>query len=112
MQDDNLFAVCDIGLEFLSDQVLDISSAASPKRFRFVDCVAFIDRKVLHICESLQLPTFPYSAVSYVWRGNQVDTAILQNHKTFQVKGPEDGDPINIDVLRRACLTSIRKGSS
>jgi hypothetical protein len=75
--------------------VLETTRAATPQRYRFVDSVAFVEHKCLRICE---LPAFPYSAVSYVWRGNPADPAVLADG-TFHVKGAEDGDPISIDVL-------------
>ena len=84
-----------------------------PKRFRFIDCAAFIDDNLLRVVECENIQNVPYSAISYVWRGNQ-----LLDHDPplglFSVVVPQDeisGDPISIDVLRAACMAALQISS-
>lgn len=101
---------------------IDISPTAIAGCIRLVDCVALTKDKVLRIWEFPEspieewvfgdsLPKCKYSAISYVWKGNPVvaDTMASSNHAGYlMAKGAEDGDPISIDVLRSACLASLR----
>ncbi|KAL7958582.1 hypothetical protein V8C34DRAFT_282683 [Trichoderma compactum] len=87
------------------EHTIDITSQATPRRLRFIDCEALIKDSMLHIYEYTQLPNDQYSAISYVWKGLQ--TLDGSTTKIFNVAGAEDADPISIDVLRTACLASL-----
>ncbi|KAK7047363.1 hypothetical protein VNI00_006594 [Paramarasmius palmivorus] len=120
----------------LRDTVLDLSPFATPCRYRFVDCEAFLQAQQLDIYEfdgshtydsaSSHLtssgspphpPNVTYTSISYTWRGNETNTDDPSSphywedmHGTFQVKGAEDGDPISLDVLEHVCI-AIRNHS-
>jgi len=108
----NMKIVVEIPLDTLRGSVLDITPFAMEQRHRFVNCVQFAQRNTLVICESSEFPTFPYSAMSYVWRGNPVDphtnpAAVSQEENwVLDVEGA-DGDQISVGVLRHACVASI-----
>ena len=62
--------------------LLDISPYATDGCFPLIDCVAFTEDKILRVWEFPQpplyeheehipYPQFKYSAISYVWKGNQ-----------------------------------------
>lgn len=100
----------------LRDTVLDLSSSATPCRYRLMDCGAFRHKTQLALFEYTDFPTVPYTAISYTWRGNEINTTDPSNPNywkddlgSFQVKGSEDGDPISLDVLLHACTLSLQK---
>ncbi|KAK0511062.1 hypothetical protein JMJ35_006614 [Cladonia borealis] len=97
----------EIPLSSISASVpLDISPAASPGHFRFLDCRALVDDSVLRVVTLLttDISTISYSAISYPWRGNPADDILASS---FSVKGAESGDPISLAVLRSACIASL-----
>lgn len=99
-------------LDELRNGSVDISTVATPRRYRFVDCQAFIEQQMLRIVEFEWMPVISYSAISYVWKGNppRPGNPSSQGRGSFSVRGAEDGDPISIDVLHYACLSStVRK---
>lgn len=67
-----------------------------------------MEHDILQITEFLDLANVEYSALSYVWRGNRVDPSQPAPER-FAVVGAEDGDPIGIEVLRHACVASMKK---
>ncbi|KAK7440610.1 hypothetical protein VKT23_016958 [Stygiomarasmius scandens] len=100
----------------LKGTVLDISSSATPCRYRLIDVKSFLDDKQLRIYEFDDFPnTYNayYSAISYVWQGNiLVDEPCSPSYweeelGVFMVKGAEDGDPISLDVLYHTCITAL-----
>ncbi|KAJ6588908.1 hypothetical protein B0H19DRAFT_1248499 [Mycena capillaripes] len=105
---------------------VSIRSAATDGRIRMLDCVAFTTDEVLRIWEFPEPPLeefknftswphFKYSAISYVWKGNPADpsTVAATNHSGYlTVEGAENADPISIEVLRAACLASLRNDES
>ncbi len=85
-----------------------------PKRFRFIDCKAFVDQGLLQLVDCDDLSLCDYSAVSYVWRGNQRPTSSYGQAVAFTVRVSEyqiPGDLISIEVLRTACLAASRSAS-
>lgn len=112
-----LHAICSIPLSSLRDsRFLPAPTAATPKRFRFLDCKALLDQQLLQIFETMELKDLPYSAVSYVWRGNEPEDS-NQEDISFHVEGtirdndkPEDKpDPIHTSVLQHTCAASIQQ---
>ncbi|THU96873.1 hypothetical protein K435DRAFT_722422 [Dendrothele bispora CBS 962.96] len=101
--------ILDIPLTQLRGNRISIESSATPRRIRLIKCSALLDNNSLTIEEFIDFPSVPYSAISYVWKGNepgpetQQETAVSGH---FTVKGAEDGDPISIDVLRYACIAA------
>lgn len=83
-----LSSICDISLVQLQGEILDIAPDATPKRYRFLDCTSFIERRTLRICESDDLEAFPYVALSYVWRGSPVDPPPLAEDYVQSLKRP------------------------
>ncbi|KAG1742323.1 uncharacterized protein EDB91DRAFT_307069 [Suillus paluster] len=105
-------AVYSTPLHSLRDTVLDISPSATPRRIRLLDCLQFLDHDILAIHEYPDIPSFPYTAISYVWKGLDVDPNHTDDkYGTFAVKGAENGDPISIDVLKHACTAAVQNGT-
>ncbi|KAI0310721.1 hypothetical protein OF83DRAFT_1070114 [Amylostereum chailletii] len=92
------------------DNVLDITSCATPRRYRLVDCKQLVDHNILQIDEFASFPSIPYSTLSYVWRGSPADPTHPES--TFSVKGAGDADPIGISVLRHAFTSSLLLNTS
>ncbi|KAJ7888044.1 hypothetical protein B0H14DRAFT_2497940 [Mycena olivaceomarginata] len=86
---------------------LDLSTCATPRRYRLIGCTELVSDNKLSIYEFQSFPPVPYSAVSYVWRGNGIDANFRGN--TFSVRGAEDGDPVGVEVLHDACKASLMK---
>ncbi|THV03861.1 hypothetical protein K435DRAFT_239967 [Dendrothele bispora CBS 962.96] len=94
----------------LNDVVIDISKRATPCRFRFIDCIRFVNHQTLRIIEYDDMSNLVYAATSYIWRGViGPPTAAMAELGTFAVEGAIDGDPISIDVLHHACKASLLK---
>jgi hypothetical protein len=102
--------ICEIDLRSLTEHGLDISQTGTRCRYRLIDCAAFVDHGKLIVREYVDFPQVPYAAVSYVWRGNEVDPELTG--PSFSVKGAEDADPIGLEVLREACRTSSAHGAT
>ncbi|OCH91895.1 hypothetical protein OBBRIDRAFT_774510 [Obba rivulosa] len=103
--------VYDLSLDDLGDTFrVDISSSATPCRYRLVDSAQFVNQRKLRINEFSEFPSVQYSTISYVWRGRP-DPA-RQSRKVFSVAGAEEADPIAVDVLRHACTASIQQNIS
>ncbi|EMD36099.1 hypothetical protein CERSUDRAFT_124600 [Gelatoporia subvermispora B] len=98
--------------DYLVSKVLDLSPIATPCRYRLIDCEYIVKEHVLRIQEFKEFPSFQYSAISYIWRGNPPDPSVPNEGGTFMVKGAEDGDPISIDVLYHACTAALQHGAS
>ncbi|PBK87264.1 hypothetical protein ARMGADRAFT_462809 [Armillaria gallica] len=93
------------------DEAVDITSSATPQRYRLVDCKVLTEEKVLRICEFTNFPVVAYCAISYVWRNiRNSDSFVTVEGTEFDVKGAEEADPINTDVLHHACMASLRRG--
>ncbi|THU76192.1 hypothetical protein K435DRAFT_974519 [Dendrothele bispora CBS 962.96] len=111
-------SILQIHLEDLvkEDQPLDIAATtppASPQRYRLVRCDRFTQDKVLCIDEFIDFPHVEYTAISYVWRGNPLEsTSTTDPHDRgkLTVKDAEDADPIGIDALDHACRASLSRG--
>ncbi|KAF7354719.1 HET domain-containing protein [Mycena sanguinolenta] len=106
-------------IDALRNSLLDLSLHATPCRYRFFDCKAFVEQNKLIIYESGDLSDAPYTTISYTWRGNDTnldDPSSPLYWKdilgTFRVKGGEDGDPISLDVLFHVCILSLRHATS
>lgn len=120
----DLTSICQIPLEFLRDTILEIEPLATPRKLRLLDCIQFTQHGILRICECSEFPTFRYSAISYVWRGitvsrhfpnpfingNWSDRYEIPTDELgfFAVRGAEEADAISVDVLRHACITSLK----
>ncbi|KIJ34215.1 hypothetical protein M422DRAFT_52096 [Sphaerobolus stellatus SS14] len=94
------------------DSAVDISSSATPERYRLVDCKVLVEEKVLQICEYRTFPEAMYCSISYVWRNVKNSSSFVEQNRgmDFDVKGAEGADPINTDVLHHACMASLRRG--
>ncbi|SJL12725.1 uncharacterized protein ARMOST_16156 [Armillaria ostoyae] len=94
------------------DEAVDITSSAIPQRYRLVDCKALTENTVLRICEFTDFPVVAYCAISYVWRNLRIGKSFVEGGDgvEFDVKGAEEADPINTDVLYHACMASLRRG--
>ncbi|KAF7336424.1 Ankyrin repeat-containing protein [Mycena sanguinolenta] len=86
---------------------LDLSTSATPCRYRLIGCTELVSDNKLSIYEFQNFPSVPYSAISYVWRGNSVDANYPGS--AFSVRGAEDGDPLGVEVLHDACQASLMK---
>ncbi|KAK7449704.1 hypothetical protein VKT23_013177 [Stygiomarasmius scandens] len=92
---------------------LDIATTltpATPQRYRLVRCDQFTENKVLSVEEFIDFPHVEYTAISYVWRGNGIESTSTNGKGTLTVKGTEDADPIGLDVLDHACHASLSRG--
>ncbi|KAF2969517.1 hypothetical protein GQX73_g4088 [Xylaria multiplex] len=90
---------------------LDITESATPRRYRLLSCVDFIQAKKLVILEFTEFPNVPYTALSYVWQGNAPSKDF--NSRVFTVPVPDGdapGDPIGVEVLHETCLASMARG--
>jgi hypothetical protein len=105
-----LCRILDVSLNTNIRQRVDISKVATPQRFRFIDCKAFRDERALRVFESSEL-NFSYAAISYVWKGNPLNQT-FRDAPSLVVAGAEDGDPINLDVLRIACVAAIKSNAN
>ncbi|KAJ7508992.1 hypothetical protein B0H11DRAFT_1847454 [Mycena galericulata] len=85
----------------------DLSTLATPRRYRLIGCTELVSDNKLSVYEFQSFPQVPYSALSYVWRGNSIDENFRGN--AFSVRGAEDGDPVGVDVLHDACKASLLK---
>ncbi|KAK0431005.1 hypothetical protein EV421DRAFT_1743515 [Armillaria borealis] len=104
--------ICSVSFDELlqRDTPLDITSTATPERYRLVDCTEVASNRVLRIEEFTEFPRVIYAAISYVWRGNSL--ANSDTSQEFSVRGAEDADPIGLDVLHDACAASLACGAS
>ncbi|KAK7455291.1 hypothetical protein VKT23_011164 [Stygiomarasmius scandens] len=102
------YRIYESSLASLTNTTVDISFAATPGRYRLINCARYIEEGVLCIEEFTDLSTTTYSAISYLWRGNPIDPSRTdESSGAFSVKGAEDGDPVNIEVLSHACTASL-----
>ncbi|KAF7376343.1 HET-domain-containing protein [Mycena sanguinolenta] len=92
----------------ISNATVDITSTATPLRYRFVDCSSLVHEHTLRVVEYDNLSDLPYATTSYIWRGiTGPPPSSMARFGTFSVAGATDGDPISLDVLlhvARACL--------
>ncbi|EMD41235.1 hypothetical protein CERSUDRAFT_69838 [Gelatoporia subvermispora B] len=93
------------------EQHVDITSTATPERYRLVNCAEVVSSHTLSICEYSVFPCVIYSAISYVWRGNALHSGV-NTRQEFSIRGAEDADPIGVDVLFDACAASLACGAS
>ncbi|EEB98163.1 hypothetical protein MPER_02378 [Moniliophthora perniciosa FA553] len=109
----NSEVILEVALQPGTQNVIDLSSVATPERFRLVDCES-LSRESNPILRIHEFDVFPppktyYSAISYVWRGNPLDPSRAnQGAGTVVLEGAQDGDPIGVDVLRHACIASSK----
>ncbi|KDQ10577.1 hypothetical protein BOTBODRAFT_178061 [Botryobasidium botryosum FD-172 SS1] len=106
--------ILEIPLSGLTGTTINPDEGATPCRFRFLDCAAFIDSSVLCVIEYPEesLREISFAAVSYPWRDLQMPEGITPPEGSFGVRGAEHADEISIDVLRTACLAARRFGRS
>ena len=103
--------VLQVPFESLAAAPISLVQAEAPAcRLRFVDCRSFVDRESLRILQFKELPAQKYSAISYIWKGRKPKTPIKPPLGWIIIDGADGADPICIDVLRLACLTSLRLG--
>ncbi|KAL4244347.1 hypothetical protein ABKN59_010664 [Abortiporus biennis] len=96
------------------DERIDLTTLAMPERYRFIDCVKFVEDDTLQLLEFEELPLDRYAAISHVWKSlppNEEDFK-LTSHGVFLVEceNRNDSGPISIDVLRYICLASLEAG--
>jgi hypothetical protein len=95
----------------LSGGTVGLSSHATPKRFRFVECLGLPTQNRLDIYEGDSIDGISYAAISYVWAGKpHVCTDVTKCLGSFHVVGATDsgGDPIYIDILQTAALAALQ----
>jgi Heterokaryon incompatibility protein (HET) len=83
----------------------------TPRRFRFIDCAAFIREDKLRILSSDSesiIDSIKYAAVSYPWKGNCPEHTDDFISTSFAVEGAELGDRIALDVLQTICAASVQ----
>ncbi|KAG5650944.1 hypothetical protein H0H81_010481, partial [Sphagnurus paluster] len=104
--------ICNISLQALGGVLLDMALTATPCKYRMIDCGELVENQRLRIYEYTDLPTVPFSAISYVWRGLSAQSSRAKfEYGLFNVCGAEDGDPINIELLVEVAKLSLREGS-
>ncbi|KAG9124264.1 hypothetical protein FRC07_012211 [Ceratobasidium sp. 392] len=92
---------------------VDISTKTTAERYRFVECAPLAKDGTLRIHEYAELPSEPYTVVSYVWKG--VKPLPGDEPPTFTVQGSKNrlaGDPISIQVVRDACQAAIKRSTN
>lgn len=103
-------------IEFASTQGIriDLTHVATPCRFRFISCAAFVSYDTLQIIEIQGLPVAQYAAISHVWASAPPKDGILTDRGAFLVdcENRNDGGPISIDVLYFTCLAALHEGAS
>jgi hypothetical protein len=97
-------------LDNLSNQDIDLTGKATPKRFRWIDCNELTAKNRLQILESISIEGINYTAISYVWAG-KAHTCIPGCLGSFNVVGATDSDPISIDLLRTASIAASNLGT-
>ncbi|RPD63370.1 hypothetical protein L227DRAFT_543265 [Lentinus tigrinus ALCF2SS1-6] len=98
--------ICDVPVDSLEvSDPLNVLEAAPTCRFRLIDCEALVERNTLRIIELPDIPTTPFTTISYPWRGVFVDST-YSGHR-FSVAGALGADPIAISVLKHACTASL-----
>jgi hypothetical protein len=78
------------------------------KRYRFIDCEAFLHQDHLRVVSFQMLPENQYSAISYVWTG--LKPGHCDDKSLFSIVGIRDARPLNWDILLCACKLSLSKG--
>lgn len=93
---------------------IDLTHVATPCRFRFISCAAFVSYDTLQIIEIQGLPVAQYAAISHVWASAPPKDGILTDRGAFLVdcENRNDGGPISIDVLYLTCLAALHEGAS
>uniref|UniRef100_A0A0W0GDE9 Heterokaryon incompatibility domain-containing protein n=1 Tax=Moniliophthora roreri TaxID=221103 RepID=A0A0W0GDE9_MONRR len=105
--------ILEVALQPGTENVIDLRSVAAPEQFRLVDC-ELLSRESNPILQIHEFNVFPppkshYSAISYVWHGNPLDPSkTSQRAGTIVVEGARDSDPIDVDILRHACIASSK----
>ncbi|KAI0820622.1 hypothetical protein BC628DRAFT_1413017 [Trametes gibbosa] len=95
---------------------IDLTSIATPERFRLVDCASLRDRERpilrLHEFNTFGAARIDYCAISYIWKGvpaRRSGDTTRGLRGSIVVEGAKDGDPISLDVLYHAA-TAILNG--
>ncbi|KIJ60480.1 hypothetical protein HYDPIDRAFT_98691, partial [Hydnomerulius pinastri MD-312] len=88
---------------------IDISSTASHRTFRLIDCNQVTQHKRLRIVEFPNFLEIHYATISYIWCGK---IANLTDVPTFRVVGALTAHPVSVDVLSHACLVAEKQGIS
>lgn len=103
--------ILELPLDAASINEIDITSIATPERFRAVDCAALSDQANpvlrIHEFDAFGTSRINYCAISYIWRGNPVREPAEEARGTIVVEGARDGDPISLDVLRHASIAVV-----
>lgn len=90
----------------------DLSGKATAQKYRFVDAESLLERNSLDIYEYKELPSIPYTTVSYVWDGvSKQKDAPPPVGFSVQGKGKLAGDPITIEVIQLACRAAVARGT-
>ncbi|KAH7886414.1 hypothetical protein F5I97DRAFT_1276372 [Phlebopus sp. FC_14] len=89
-------------------QPIDISSTASPRAFRLIDCNQVLQHGRLRIMEFPSILEISYATISYIWSGKLADLADV---RTFRVLGALTAHPVSVDVLNHACLVAEKQGA-
>ncbi|KAK3370637.1 hypothetical protein B0H63DRAFT_487344 [Podospora didyma] len=100
--------VVEVPFEQISEEPVSLD-AITPCRYRFLDCRSFADRTSLRVLELDDLPHRRYVAISYVWRGLP-HPAGTNPGPIMSIEGASNADPISIEVLRLACVASLKLG--
>jgi hypothetical protein len=84
----------------------------TPGRLRYVECHALLSHNLLLIleCQKPDQERVCFAAISYPWRGNHSSSS----QESFRVPVPsncEEGDPINVSILRTACRAAVSIGA-
>ncbi|KAK7439813.1 hypothetical protein VKT23_017388 [Stygiomarasmius scandens] len=90
---------------------IDLTDFITPCRYRFIDCLEFVEQEKLRIVETPHLPIRKYAAVSHVWASLPAREDSLNGRGFFLVKCEEhnNGGPISIDVLHHTCLAALQE---
>lgn len=96
-----------------NEERIDITQVATPERYRFIDCTAFVQGETLVLLETVDFPQSQFAAISHIWKGLPAETdSQLASRGEFLVEceARNDGGPISVDVLYYTCLACLRQG--
>ncbi|KAF8346581.1 hypothetical protein F5887DRAFT_1158128 [Amanita rubescens] len=101
------YQIYDWPLNKVACRILTFPEDVPTKRFRLIDCKAYLNGiiRVVEYSSNAIIP--PYAAISYVWKGIHQ----AKHAESFAVAGALDGDPISQEVLRITCITAIEQGA-
>ncbi|OJT07937.1 hypothetical protein TRAPUB_1148 [Trametes pubescens] len=107
---DDSTIILELPLDTTSANEIDLTSIATPERFRAVDCAALSDQANpvlrIHEFDAFGLSRIKFCAISYIWKGNP-GREPGEARGSMVVEGARDGDPISLDVLHHASIATI-----